>query len=162
LSVAVVGYRTDTFPAFYLRDSGQRVPWRVESAAEIAAAWRARHGMGTDGYGLVVANPVPLDAELDRELHDRTVTAGGAGAPPRARPMGMGRTSLRSSSSSSIARQAASRWPRTSPSCGTTRAWRLPSPSSSRAIDMSPHPHVVCVGDVMADIVARLPGPLAP
>ena len=27
---------------------------------------------------------------------------------------------------------------------------------------MSPHPHVVCVGDVMADIVARLPGPLAP
>ena len=26
---------------------------------------------------------------------------------------------------------------------------------------MSPHPHVVCVGDVMADIVARLPGPLA-
>ena len=27
---------------------------------------------------------------------------------------------------------------------------------------MSAHPHVVCVGDVMADILARLPGPLAP
>jgi pseudouridylate synthase len=80
LSVGVLGYRTDTFPAFYLRDSGQRVPWRVESAAEIAAAWRARQGMGTEGYGLVIANPVPLDAELNRELHDRTLAAGIAAA----------------------------------------------------------------------------------
>jgi pseudouridine-5'-phosphate glycosidase len=80
LSVGVLGYRTHTFPAFYLRDSGQRVPWRVESAAEIAATWRARQGMGTEGYGLVVANPVPLDAELDRELHDRTLAAGIAAA----------------------------------------------------------------------------------
>ena len=80
LSVAVLGYRTDAFPAFYLRDSGQPVPWRVESAAEIAAVWRARPGMGTEGYGLVVANPVPLDAELDRELHDLTLAAGLAAA----------------------------------------------------------------------------------
>jgi pseudouridine-5'-phosphate glycosidase len=80
LSVAVLGYRTDAFPAFYLRDSGQPVPWRVDSAAEIAAVWRARQGMGTEGYGLVVANPVPLDAELDRELHDLTLAAGLAAA----------------------------------------------------------------------------------
>ena len=80
LSVGVLGYRTDTFPAFYLRDSGQRVPWRVESAAEIAAAWRARQSMGTEGYGLVIANPVPIDAELNRELHDRTLAAGIAAA----------------------------------------------------------------------------------
>jgi len=80
LSVAVLGYRTDAFPAFYLRDSGQPVPWRVESAAEIAAVWRARPGMGTEGYGLVVANPVPLDAELDRQLHDLTLAAGLAAA----------------------------------------------------------------------------------
>ena len=80
LSVGVLGYRTDTFPAFYLRDSGQRVPWRVESAAEIAAAWRARQSMGTEGYGLVIANPVPIDAELNRALHDRTLAAGIAAA----------------------------------------------------------------------------------
>jgi pseudouridylate synthase len=80
LSVAVLGYRTDAFPAFYLRDSGQAVPWRVESAAEIAAVWRARPGMGTEGYGLIVANPVPLDAELDRELHDLALAAGLAAA----------------------------------------------------------------------------------
>lgn len=76
LSVGVLGYRTNTFPAFYLRDSGHRVPWRVDSAAEVAAVWRARPALGTDGYGLVLANPVPAESELDRELHDRTLAAG--------------------------------------------------------------------------------------
>ena len=76
LSVGVLGYRTNTFPAFYLRDSGHPVPWRVDSAAEVAAAWRARPALGTDGYGLVLANPVPAESELDRELHDRTLAAG--------------------------------------------------------------------------------------
>ena len=76
LSVGVLGYRTDSFPAFYRRDSGLRVPWRVESPAEVAALWRARVTMGTEGSGLVLANPVPREAELDRELHDRTLAAG--------------------------------------------------------------------------------------
>src|SRR5436190_11652396 len=42
LNVTVLGYRTDRFPAFYLNDSGVRVPWRVETAAEVAAILRAR------------------------------------------------------------------------------------------------------------------------
>ena len=37
LSVALVGFRTDAFPGFYIRDSGHPVPWRLESAEEIAA-----------------------------------------------------------------------------------------------------------------------------
>ena len=37
LNVTVVGYRTDTFPAFYLRSSGLPVDWSVESADEVAA-----------------------------------------------------------------------------------------------------------------------------
>ena len=32
LSVPVVGYRTDTFPGFYIRDTGLEVPWRVDDA----------------------------------------------------------------------------------------------------------------------------------
>ena len=36
LSVPVVGYRTDTVPGFYVRDLGLPVPWRVDSAAEVA------------------------------------------------------------------------------------------------------------------------------
>lgn len=76
LSIGVLGYRTDAFPGFYLADSGHRLDWRVDSAAEVAAVMRARAELGTDRFGLVVANPIPAADELDRELHDRTLTAG--------------------------------------------------------------------------------------
>jgi len=76
LSIGVLGYRTDAFPGFYLADSGHRLDWRVDSAAEVAAVMRARAELGTDRFGLVVANPIPAADELDRELHDRTLAAG--------------------------------------------------------------------------------------
>jgi pseudouridine-5'-phosphate glycosidase len=72
----VLGYRTDTFPGFYLADSGHQLDWRVDSAAEVAAVMRARAELGTDRFGLVVANPIPAADELDRGLHDRTLAAG--------------------------------------------------------------------------------------
>ncbi|MEB3031375.1 pseudouridine-5'-phosphate glycosidase [[Mycobacterium] nativiensis] len=73
LSVGVIGYRTDRFPAFYLADSGYPVDWWVQTPKQAAAVLRARDRLGTDGYGLVLANPIPADAELDRELHDRVL-----------------------------------------------------------------------------------------
>jgi len=76
LNVAVLGYRTDTFPGFYLADSGHPLDWRVESAAEVAAVLRSRRELGTDRYGLLVANPIPVADQLDRDLHDRTLAAG--------------------------------------------------------------------------------------
>jgi pseudouridine-5'-phosphate glycosidase len=76
LNVAVLGYRTDAFPGFYLADSGHRLDWRVDSAAEVAAVLRARVELGTDRFGLIVANPIPAADELDRGLHDRTLAAG--------------------------------------------------------------------------------------
>ncbi len=76
LNVGVLGYRTDAFPGFYLADSGYRLDWRVDSAGEVAAVMRARAELGTDRFGLVVANPIPAADELDRDLHDRTLTAG--------------------------------------------------------------------------------------
>ncbi len=76
LNVGVLGSRTDAFPGFYLADSGHRLDWRVESAAEVAAVMRARAELGTDRYGLLVANPIPAADELDRGLHDRTLAAG--------------------------------------------------------------------------------------
>jgi pseudouridine-5'-phosphate glycosidase len=76
LNVAVIGYRTDAFPGFYLVDSGHRLDWRVEDASEVAAVMRARAELGTDQFGLVVANPIPAADELERGLHDRTLEAG--------------------------------------------------------------------------------------
>jgi pseudouridine-5'-phosphate glycosidase len=76
LSVPVVGYRTDAFPGFYLSDSGNPVPWRVESAAEAARVVVMRDRLGTDAAGVVLANPLPAERQVDRELHDRLVAEG--------------------------------------------------------------------------------------
>jgi len=72
LGVAVVGYRTNRFPAFYLSDSGRALDWRLDSPAEIAAVMAARDLLG-DESALLVANPLPPDKQLDPELHDRVL-----------------------------------------------------------------------------------------
>lgn len=76
LSVPVLGYRTDVFPGFYLSDSGSAVPWRVESAEEAARVVVLREALATDRAGVVLANPLPEDRQVDRELHDRLVAEG--------------------------------------------------------------------------------------
>jgi pseudouridylate synthase len=73
LNVGVIGYRTDRFPGFYLADSGHPVGWRVESPEQVADVLRARRRLGTDGYGLVLANPIGPADEMDRGLHDRVL-----------------------------------------------------------------------------------------
>ena len=83
LGVAVVGYRTSRFPAFYLTDSGQDLDWRLDSPQEIAAVMAARDQLG-DQSALLVANPLPADKQLDPALHDRALAdalgaAGSAG-----------------------------------------------------------------------------------
>jgi len=70
-SVPVLGYRTDRFPAFYLRESEFPVPWRVDSAAEAATVVAAHRAFAPGSAGLVLANPVPAEAEVPREVHDR-------------------------------------------------------------------------------------------
>ncbi len=42
LSVPVLGYRTDEFPAFWLRSSGYVLDWRLDSPAEVMAVLRAQ------------------------------------------------------------------------------------------------------------------------
>ena len=73
LNVGVIGYRTDRFPGFYLADSGHPVGWRVDSPAQVADVLRASLRLGTEAYGLVLANPITAGDEMDRELHDRVL-----------------------------------------------------------------------------------------
>jgi pseudouridine-5'-phosphate glycosidase len=80
LNIGVIGYRTDRFPGFYLRDSGHPVYWVAPTPQYVAAILREQEAMGTAFYGLVLANPIDESAELDRDLHDRTLTAGLAAA----------------------------------------------------------------------------------
>ncbi len=76
LSVTVLGYGTDRFPGFYLTESDFPVPWRVDSAAEVAAVVRAAAEMGADERAVVVANPLPAGEQLDPALHDRVLAEG--------------------------------------------------------------------------------------
>jgi pseudouridylate synthase len=80
LNVGVVGYRTDRFPGFYLRESGHPVHWVAPDPQYVAAILRAQEAMGTAFYGLVLANPIDAADELDRDLHDRTLAGGLAAA----------------------------------------------------------------------------------
>jgi pseudouridine-5'-phosphate glycosidase len=76
LNIGVIGFGTNAFPGFYLADSGHPLDWRVDSAVEVAAILRSREELGTDGYGLLIANPIPVADQLDIELHDHTLRAG--------------------------------------------------------------------------------------
>lgn len=70
LSVPVVGYRTTSYPGFYVVDSGYRLNASVDSPAEIAQLLRAHRALGA-ASGILIANPVPVDEQLDpAELDD--------------------------------------------------------------------------------------------
>ncbi len=71
--VPVLGYQTEEFPAFYTRRSGFGLDYRVESAAEIAQLLAAKWAMGLAG-GVLIANPVPAEHQLDPESMERAIT----------------------------------------------------------------------------------------
>jgi pseudouridine-5'-phosphate glycosidase len=73
-SVPVLGYRTDDFPAFYLRSSGHSVGWRVDDPKQAAAVVAAHRAYASSG--VLLANPIPEASEMDKELHDRLLAEG--------------------------------------------------------------------------------------
>jgi pseudouridine-5'-phosphate glycosidase len=72
--VPVVGYQTDTLPAFYSRCSGHCVDYRVENAAEVAKAMRLKWDIGLQG-GMVVGVPVPEQHALAGNEIDTVIDA---------------------------------------------------------------------------------------
>lgn len=73
LSVTVLVYGTDRFPAFWLTDSGHMVDSAVSTPHEIALIMHAGEDLGLPG-GILVANPLPAAAQLDPVLHDRLLS----------------------------------------------------------------------------------------
>ena len=74
LSIGLVGYKTNSFPGFYLTDSGFTLEHRVENAAEIAKIIKTRTDIATQFKSLVVANPVVV--EMPRARHDEILASG--------------------------------------------------------------------------------------
>jgi pseudouridylate synthase len=69
LSVPVIGYRTNQFPAFYLRESGYSVSHRVESPEEMAKLLQVHSRL--DGGGILLTQPVSESVALDAERFHR-------------------------------------------------------------------------------------------
>ena len=65
--VPVIGFQTNELPAFWSHESGLDVPLRMDSAAEIAAAFQTRQALGLAG-GQLVANPVPEADEIQASV----------------------------------------------------------------------------------------------
>ena len=77
--IPVLGYRTATFPAFYLRDSQHSLTWRVDEPREVAAVARARDELGQN-EAVVVAQPISNEEQMDPALHDELFDAAMAAA----------------------------------------------------------------------------------
>ena len=78
VGVPVVGFQTNSVPAFYARNSEFAVDYRLDDALEVAATLRSKVSLGLDG-AILVTNPVPeehaLEASAVNRLIDEAITA---------------------------------------------------------------------------------------
>jgi pseudouridine-5'-phosphate glycosidase len=65
--IPVLGYQTDELPAFYTQKSGFKVNYKIESVSEIAQLLKTKWELHLKG-GVIIANPIPKDKELDFNL----------------------------------------------------------------------------------------------
>ncbi len=70
--VPVLGYGTSELPAFYTRQSGFKVDYRVDTPAELAAVFKASHRMGLKG-GMLVTNPIPEEFAMPKAVIDAAI-----------------------------------------------------------------------------------------
>ena len=71
--VPVVGFGTDELPAFYTSKSGFGVDYRVDTPEELAEALNTKWDLGIEG-GVVVANPIPPEYEMDPAVIDSAIS----------------------------------------------------------------------------------------
>lgn len=65
--VPVCGYGTGELPAFYTRESGFGVDFRVDTPEELAAVFAAERGLGYKG-GMLCGNPIPAEYSMPADV----------------------------------------------------------------------------------------------
>ena len=70
--VPVIGYGTEELPAFYTRQSGFSVDYRVDSPEELALFFKAQQELNYKG-GILVANPIPEEYSMDKSTIDSAI-----------------------------------------------------------------------------------------
>ena len=70
--VPVIGFGTEELPAFYTRQSGFGVDYRIDTPEELAAAFKAGHDMGMKS-GMLVTNPIPEEFAMPKTVIDAAI-----------------------------------------------------------------------------------------
>lgn len=69
--IPVVGYKTDTFPAFYVATSDLSLSTRVEDVHQTAELLQAHWTLG--GHGVVIAQPLAAEAAITPEVFENAL-----------------------------------------------------------------------------------------
>lgn len=72
--VPVIGYQSKEMPAFYTRKSGFEVDYRLDTPAEIAAAFAVKQDCGLRG-GMLVTNAIPEAYSMDYDYITSNINA---------------------------------------------------------------------------------------
>ena len=70
--VPVIGYGTEELPAFYTRQSGFKVDYRIDTPEELAAAFKTQNELGFQG-GMLVTNPIPEEFAMPKAVIDAAI-----------------------------------------------------------------------------------------
>lgn len=71
--VPVIGYKTDTLPAFFTKSSKFKVDFNMQTPLEIAKTINFKFKMGING-GVLVTNPIPDEYSMDANFIDKTIS----------------------------------------------------------------------------------------
>lgn len=70
--VPVIGYQTNTLPAFYTSQSDFKVDYNIETPAEIAQILYNKWIMKLNG-GVLIANPIPKEFEMNNQIIQKAI-----------------------------------------------------------------------------------------
>lgn len=72
MGVPVIGYKTDYLPAFYSKNSGLKVPFRLDSYTDISEMMKTKWDLGLKG-GLLITNPIPDEYSMDNSFINKSI-----------------------------------------------------------------------------------------
>ena len=70
--VPVIGYQTEELPAFYTRESGFKVNYKMDTPLEIAKALKSKSDLGLKG-AMLIANPIPEEYSMDKDVINKAI-----------------------------------------------------------------------------------------
>ena len=70
--IPVLGYKTENFPAFYTRESGYKVDYKIDTTKDIANILDTKWRLGLNG-GVLVCNPIPEEYKMDNNYINKII-----------------------------------------------------------------------------------------